>query len=109
VVGAEVVESCEERLESFEILQPADGLRGKSRFAVAGHGGTEDRVSIWRAGPIASPRHSHGAIPVPNTIGATGEIWHWPASRKGVYVKANLQRNLVTGYMLMALSHVQPK
>ena len=74
VVGAEVVESCEERLESFEILQPADGLRGKSRFAVAGHGGTDDRVSIWRAGPIASPRHRHGAIPVPNTIGATGEI-----------------------------------
>jgi len=62
------VESGEERLESLEILQPADGLRGKSRFAVAGHGGTEERVSIWRAGPSAGPPHKPGAIPVPNTI-----------------------------------------
>jgi len=67
VVGADVVESGEERLESFEVLQPADGLRDRSGFAGAGHNGTEDRVSIWRAGPIASPPQP-GAISVPNTI-----------------------------------------
>ena len=49
--------------------QPADGLRGKSLYAVAGHGGTEERVSIWRARPSAGPPHKPGAIPVPNTIG----------------------------------------
>jgi hypothetical protein len=35
---------------------------------MAGHGGTKDRVSIRRAGPIAGPPHNPGANPVPNTI-----------------------------------------
>lgn len=47
-----------------ELLRLHAGLRGESRCAVTGHGGTQDRVSIWRVGPIAIPRHNPGAIPV---------------------------------------------